>query len=222
MNKSIKLLVLPLLGFASLAAISLRADPVSVSEIGIGANEIVAISSTGGPAALNDVSVYAGVVKLVVNGTATNGFCIDPWHWSTANAVDQVETLGTAPKPPGPMGDATATKIEQLWAQFYTPSITNTAAAGLQIAIWELVAAGVESNGSTATFTLDSANDYGASTMISWVNANSNAATADLVALTGPGQDYVIQNMPDGGTTLCLLGLALVGLVAFRRKFSVA
>jgi hypothetical protein len=43
-------------------------------------------------------------------------------------------------------------------------------------------------------------------------------AAADLQALTGSGQDYVIDSVPDGGTTAMLLGGALWGLLWVRRK----
>ena len=224
MNQNLKHFAGALLGLSSLAVISLRADPVTVQEVGIGANEIVNISSSSTlPTSLGPANVYAGVVRLMVNGTATNGFCIDPWHWSGSGVLNyNTESLATAPKPPGPMGALAAKEIEQLWAHYYTPSISNVDAAGLQIAIWDLVAAGVNSiNPGSVTFKLNSSNDYGAAGMLSWVSSNTNAPTADLIAVTGPGQDYVIQRIPDGGTTLCLLGLALMGLVAFRRKFQV-
>ncbi len=57
------------------ACSTLRATPVTVTELGIGANETVWIdSSTLG----NNLHVYAGVVKLNVNGVNMDGFCIDP------------------------------------------------------------------------------------------------------------------------------------------------
>ena len=62
-----------------MGAISLKASPVTVAEVGIGANETVYIDSSS---LGNNQHVYAGVVDLLVNGIATNGFCIDPWHWS--------------------------------------------------------------------------------------------------------------------------------------------
>jgi hypothetical protein len=195
-----------------LAAIPLKATPVTVQELGIGANEIVTISSS---TLGSNLSVYAGVVDLSVNGVPTDGFCIDPFHWSISGpqAYD-LGPLAGAPKPPGPMGDATALKIEQLWQQYFTPSIGNTQAAGLQIAIWELVAGSV----SGATFSLNSGNDYGAGDMLAWVNNNPSAPSADLVGVSGPGQDYVIPNVPDGGLTAALLGIGLLALCLVRQR----
>ena len=65
-------------------SISLQATPVTVEELGIGLNETVYISSTG----LGDnLHVYAGLINLKVDGVATTGFCIDPWHWSLSGPI---------------------------------------------------------------------------------------------------------------------------------------
>ena len=193
------------------ASVALKATPfVTVEETGLGASEVVNISSS----TLGTFNAYAGVLKLLVDGAPTDGFCIDPWHFSSsAPLVFEEVALGSAPKPPGPMGADAALAVEQLWAHFYSPAITNEQAAGLQIAIWELVDASIAS----ATFSINSF-DYGASAMLAWVSANPNAEAADLIGLTGPGQDYVVQRVPDGGTSIVLLGLSFVGLVGLRRK----
>ncbi|HKB91759.1 MAG TPA: hypothetical protein VKC60_14680 [Opitutaceae bacterium] len=202
------------LGLSMCAALSLKASPVTVQELGIDPDEykVVDITSTniGGP-----VSVYAGLIDLSVDGKATEGFCIDPFHWSIAGPQSyQLVPLSAAPKPPGPMGAATALKIEQLWQKYYSPSMQDADAAGLQIAIWELVDAAIPG----ASFTLNSANDYGASTFIAWVNGHPGAAAADLVGLSGAGQDYVVHRVPDIASTFGLLGFAFVGLVGYRKK----
>ena len=221
MNHRIQIASL-LAAIAGLASVSLRADPVTVQEVGVGASETVWInSSTLG----NNLHVYAGVLDLKVNGVATAGFCIDPWHWSgTGPMAYNTETLGLAPKAPGPMGTTAATEIEQLWAKFYTPSISNVNAAALQLEIWSIVDSGVV-GGTYSLLSIDGgstvANAVKAemTAMSSFLQQNPNAPTANLIALTGPGQDYVVQKTPDGGTTLGLLGLALVALVGFRKKF---
>jgi hypothetical protein len=219
-----KKLVLGLIGVSSLLTISAKA--VSVQEMGIGNNEVVSITSStlGGP-----VSVYAGIVNLQVDGVPTQGFCIDPYHWSVSGPQTySLVPLTSAPKPPGgPMNAATATQIEQLWGHYFSSALSSSSvAAGLQIAIWELVT-GAGNSGNSGTFTLNSHNDYGASTFISWVDSTPNAPTTDLVGLTGPGQDYVIPSgpqdsvtpsVPDGGATVILLGLASLGLVLTQRK----
>ncbi|HEX4262943.1 MAG TPA: VPDSG-CTERM sorting domain-containing protein [Verrucomicrobiae bacterium] len=197
------------LSFTGLALLQAAAVPVTVQEVGIGANEIVQITSS----TLGNQTVYAGTINLLVNGKATQGFCIDPFHWSIPGpqAYD-AEPLGAGPKSPGgPMGAGTALKIEQLWAHFYSTGISSQNAAGLQIAIWDLVGG--------ANFKLDSTPDYGAADMLAWVNSNPTAIAANLIAVTGPGQDYVIPNVPDGGTTVLLLGMGLASVFIMRSKF---
>lgn len=212
-------ITLAALGLTSLAALSLRADPVTVQEVGVGPAETVFInSSTLG----NNLHVYAGVLDLKVNGVATTGFCIDPWHWSGSTVQNYTsETLGSGPKAPGPMGAAAATQIEQLWAAFYSDSMSNVNAAAMQLEIWSIVDNAVPG----ATYSLISIDSSSAAVMAemqvmaNFLSSNPDAATADLIAVTGPGQDYVIRNIPDGGATLCLLGLSLVGVVALRKRF---
>jgi hypothetical protein len=204
-------------GFMAFGLLQAAAVPVTVQEMGIGANEVVQITSS----TLGTASVYAGIVDLQVNGVAMDGFCIDPFHWSIPGLQSyNTETLGAGPKAPGgPMGAATALKIEQLWAQYYSVGMSGQNAAGLQIAIWDLVGG--------ANFQLDSSPDYGAGDMLAWVNNNPTASAADLIAVTGPGQDYVIPNgpniphfsVPDGGTTALLLGMGLISLIIMRSKY---
>ncbi len=212
MIRTIKQLAAALIISPVLLSAALLATPVTVQEVGVGPSKVVNISTS----TLGTFNAYAGVVRLVVDGTPTDGFCIDPWHWSSALPKPyETVALGNSPKSPGPMGAATALKIEQLWQHYYSPTISNETAAGLQIAIWKLVDAAVLS----ATFSINGY-DYGASNFISWVEANPNAPAASLIGLTGAGQDYAIRKVPDGGSTVALLGLSLLGLAALRRKLA--
>jgi hypothetical protein len=157
---------------------------------------------------------------LQVDGLPTQGFCIDPYHWSLSGpqSYSLVPLTGAAKAPGGPMNAGTATQIEQLWAHYFSSALgSSDVAAGLQIAIWELVT-GTGNSGNTGTFSLNSSNDYGASGFINWVDTNPSAPAASLVGLTGPGQDYVIPSVPDGGTTVILLGLSSFGLILIQRK----
>ena len=87
--------------------------------------------------------------------------------------------------------------------------MTAANAAGLQIVIWEVV------GGPPLAFQLNGVNDYRASGFLANVEASGYAGPlAHLVALTGPGQDYVV--VPDGGTTVGMLGLAFM-LVSIAR-----
>jgi hypothetical protein len=219
MKKTMKCLAAAAMGVSLLTALSSKATSVTVQELSVGPDEVVNITSS----TLGTADVYAGINKLLVNGVATDSFCIDPFHWSVTGVQNyDSQALSASPKSPGgPMGSAEATKIEQLWQYAYAPTMTGAQAAGLQIAIWEIIGAGASGG---ATFTLNGY-DYGASGLLTWVNGNPNADAANLLGLTGPGQDYVIPNsgggggpVPDSGTTLLLFGGALCGLFTFRRK----
>lgn len=212
MIRTIKQITSALIISPLLFSAALLATPVTVQEVGMGANKVVNITTS----TLGTFNAYAGVIRLVVDGTPTDGFCVDPWHWSSSLPKPyETVALGSSPKSPGPMGAATALKIEQLWQHYYTPTITNETAAGLQIAIWKLVDAAVLS----ATFSINGY-DYGATNFISWVEANPNAPAAGLIGLTGSGQDYAIKKVPDSGSTFVLLGLSLLGLAAVRKKLA--
>jgi VPDSG-CTERM motif len=208
----------PILSVASislLAVISANAIPVTVEEVSVSPCEAVSITSS----TLGTTSGYAGLNTLLVNGIPVPGFCIDPFHLSLPGPQSyNTEALSIGPKSPGgPMGLAAATEVEQLWWHYFSPNMSATDAAGLQIAIWDVVAG--------SGFSLHQDNDYGASAMLSWWSQNQGTAlAADLIAVTGPGQDYLIpdakppQSVPDGGATVLLLGGTLGGLAMLRRR----
>ncbi len=190
-----------------------RANQVTVQELGVTPAQVATISVPN----FYSGGVLAGVNKLLVGGTVMDGFCIDPYHFSsTSPLLYTVVPLSMAPKAPGTMNAAKSTEIEKLWAMYYRADMTATNAAGLQMAIWEIVA------GSQMTIT---GSDFGASVMLSKVNAYTGAS-ADLVGLTGAGQDYVVQrtpalSVPDRGSTFILLGMAslvLLGTGAVQAK----
>ena len=192
---------------------SAGAVPVTVQEVGIGSHESVEIISS----TLGDQWVYAGTLNLLVNGTATQGFCIDPFHWSVTGPQQyNSEPLALGPKAPvSGMGTTKALEIEQLWAKYFTPTINNQDAAGLQIAIWEIVGG--------ANFQLKSGIDYGAGNMLSWLYKNPSAPAANLLAVTGPGQDYVIPcgpGVPDAGQTAGLLGIGMAAVAWMQSRFA--
>jgi len=213
-----------LTGLVLVAAASLKATPVTVQEVGIGPNQVVSITSSllGGP-----VSVYAGVVKLKVDGTAMNGFCIDPWHWSVSSPLAyDLRPLAQAPAWPAPMGSTAALEIERLWDNYYTPGISGVTAAALQIEIWKIV----DTAEPAASFTLVSA-PASVTTMMgvmeTWLGGDlSGSPAAWLSAVvstqytrdTKVGQDYVIPGVPEGGWTVTLVGIGLLGLLLIRRS----
>jgi hypothetical protein len=201
----------------ALVVVAANATQVTVQELTTSPAQTPSVKITNPDGTLfYQGGVYAGIAKLLVDGKPTDGFCIDPYHFSSSSPLlYDVIPLENAPKSPGtfPTGSDKANLIRVLWAQNYAPSMTADQAAGLQIAIWEVVGGD--------NFTVTSGNLFGSNIMLA--NAQtalaSGAQGADLVALSGAGQDYVVRNIPDAGTSLTLLSLAFVGLVVVRRKF---
>ena len=191
-----------------LGATSLRANQVMVQELAFSPGTQVANVSV--PYLSYSGGVYAGINHLLVGGTAMNGFCIDPFHWSSSSSLlYNVVPLNQAPKAPGTMNSFQAAEICKLWGEFYSPNMSSSVAAGMQIAIWEIVA------GNQMTVI---GSDYGAAAMIAGLTAYTGAS-ADLVGLTGPGQDYVVPrtgalHVPDQASTGVLFGTALMALLA--------
>ncbi|MDQ6623842.1 MAG: hypothetical protein M3Y86_10235 [Verrucomicrobiota bacterium] len=196
-------------------AISALASPVTVEETDITPYKIVSVNITG----LYNGNVIAGVNKLLVDSVLVDGFCIDPFHFSLpgAQAYNSV-ALAAAPKDDHLIAGTNMTASEavlltKLWAVGYPIIGANAAkAAALQIAIWEVVGG--------AYFHLNGMNDYGAAALLVQAQ-NYNGALPNLIALTGPGQDFVIagptQPAPETGATVILLALAL-GVIAIARK----
>jgi hypothetical protein len=196
---------------ALFSAVSLlgTAQAVTVQELGVSPGETASISVAG--FYTGDVSV--GILKLVVDGVATDGFCIDPYHFSVSSSSEyEFRSLADAPKLPGMMGAIKAEAVSKLWAMAYSLNMTSEEAAALQLAIWETIAG---DNFSVL------GNDYGASFLLQRLESFSDNG-ANLIALSGPGQDYVT-TVPDGGSTLIFLALAAAGLVCvqlFARSLS--
>src|ERR1700743_305529 len=96
--------------------------------------------------------VYAGINTLSVNnGTTTtvyDGFCIDPFHFSdTTTDPYSIAPLAGGSKLPATLNSYTANEIGALWAEFFSPTMSSPAAAGFQIAIWELVSSNAVASG---------------------------------------------------------------------------
>lgn len=222
MNRSTRLAII--LGVSIGATVSAWAGPyiigtnVTVTETGNSPAEAVWINSP--TLSSSPLDVYAGITELNVGGVATNSFCIDPYQWSSSSPQQYtVASLASAPSPiVGGMGASAALTISNLWAENYQAALGSASvAAGLQIAIWEEVALGTGKPFSLAT----GQSDWGASTMIAAaLAADSNGvAPVSLVALSNTTyQDYVVQNVPDSGMTLVLLGFGLASLAIVGRK----
>ena len=157
-----------------------------VQDFGISKGAVVHISLAGG---FNGF-VGAGIKKLQVDGVAMNGFCIDPFTMALHSSPGyKFVPLTKAPEAPWTLSASEATEISDLWAMFYNPQMKSNKAAGLQIAIWEIVGDG--------DFSVTGM-DYGASRMLAALRSYSGPG-AGLIALTGPGQDYVVLTPPGQG-----------------------
>jgi hypothetical protein len=238
---TVKQTIAALIGGIIVASVvaNVNAAGVDVTDVtvwtGAGAtpNEVVTISSdpylgyTGGVyAGINDLSVtLAGPYNGVYDG-----FCIDPYHFSdpydfAASGYSIVSlTSGSAPKAPGTLNLYTATEIEDLWQEFFSPTMSAANAAGLQVAIWELVSSNAVHNFGSGDAVTFSGNTYTATADLATL-AGYTGPKANLEALTGPGQDYVIDipsypppgnNAPDGGVTFIMLALTLGALILAR------
>lgn len=180
-----------------------------------------------------DGGAYAGINTLSVTGAGSddgtyNGFCIDPFHYSatgpTADYSIYPITSGDAPKAPGTLNTYTANEIGDLWAEYYSPTMSSPAAAGLQVAIWTLVSSNAVASGQmpssdAVTFSGDT---YGAAADLASL-ATYTGPSANLEILSGPGQDYVIDipgqqtnTAPDGAATCELLLVAMGALILAR------
>lgn len=194
-------------------------DSITVAESSVSPSEIVQVNITAQlPGQITySGGAYAGINQLLINGSQTvEGFCIDPFHFSSSSSLPfTVVDLANAPKGDN-MGSASAILIQRLWASYFSPTMSAQNAAGLQIAIWEVV----DPNG----FHLAQSADYGASGFLNAVKSLSySGPVADnLVALTGGGQDYVVQSVPDGGTTSLLLGMGLLAVAGTGKCFRTA
>jgi hypothetical protein len=209
MNRIGMLAARGLVGLACLAMSSTGTYALTVQELGVNPYETPTITCSG----IGTLTVYAGLNRLAVDGMPMNGFCIDPFHLSVSSSPNyQYVSLTSAPKG-HTMGAGVALDIERLWGSYYSPNMNATTAAGLQIAVWELVGG--------SYFQLNSADDYGAAGYIAAVTSpNYTGPVADLIALSGPGQDYVVQNVPEGGVTVGLLAGAVGALIIFQRRLT--
>ncbi len=216
-----------LLAAASSSASSFTiGENLTVAEAGIQPNVVVDVTLSLYPSGSYAGGAYAGINQLRINGSEiVNGFCIDPFHYSSGSALGYtVASVADAPKgdlnplSPDPagsgtgMGTGSALLVETLWGSHYDPHMSANDAATLQLAIWDVVGG--------STFSTTSGLN---TTALQWIAAaNQGGPRASLVALTGPGQDYIVESVPDAGSTLLLLGLAVALLFPGRCRMFVA
>ena len=134
--------------------------------------------------------VGAGIKKIQVDGVQMDAFCIDPFTMALRSSPGyKFVPLTKAPEAPFTLSASEATEISDLWAMFYNPGMKENKAAGLQLAIWEIVGGD--------DFSVIG-KDYGASLMLAALRSYSGPG-AGLIALAGPGQDYVVLRPPGQG-----------------------
>jgi VPDSG-CTERM motif len=131
--------------------------------------------------------VGAGIKKIQVDGVQMDAFCIDPFTMALRSSPGyKFVPLTKAPEAPFTLSGSEATEISDLWAMFYNPGMKENKAAGLQLAIWEIVGGD--------DFSVIG-KDYGANLMLAALRSYSGPG-AGLIALTGPGQDYAVLTPP--------------------------
>ena len=156
--------------------------------------------------------LYAGVYNLTVDGLATPSFCIDVAHGfdvgATATDYNYVPLASAPNNPNGPMGAAAAHWISGLWGTYYTPGITQSDAAALQVAIWMAVSQGDQAPAlSIGNASLETA----AAGMLSNVQADSGITYAQLFGLVGSaGADEQGFVVPVPEPTTVIAGLLLL------------
>jgi len=223
----LKQIVAAVIGWTMMAGLgaTVNATSLTVTDITDWSTTPMEVVSANLPYLNYNGGVYAGINTLTVadggSSASYNGFCIDPFHWSASGPKSgySMVSLAEAPKSPAILNAALAADIADLWAEFYSPTMSSSSAAGLQIAIWELVSSNAVANDglpAADAFSLaDGQYDYGAGQDIASL-ATYDGPAANLIALTGPGQDYVVDPVPDHGQTFFMLALTLSALVLAR------
>jgi VPDSG-CTERM motif len=179
---SLTLSVATLLSFASVYP----AQAHLVEDFGVRTGEPVHISLSTG---FNGF-VGAGIKKIEVDGVQMDAFCIDPFTMALRSSPGyRFVPLTQAPEAPWTLTSHQAIEISDLWAMFYSPDMKPQKAAGLQLAIWEIVGGN--------HFSIIGEN-YHADRMLAALQGYTGPG-ANLIALTGPGQDYVVATPPGQG-----------------------
>lgn len=182
--------------------------------------------------------------SLALDGVGVDSFCIDIADaTSTNNLPYSAETLNDSPDPlAGPMGvtkaQYLASALNKYWTgPFASTTAGNTAAAALQLAVWEIVSdtlltwniysgnikANTVTNASTAAQAIlnDVKNNLGRSSYGAYyglVNVEWKKVGTEYKWVYGVKQDYVVKVPVPAAVLLGMLGLSVAGLKL--RKFA--
>ena len=175
-------------------------------------------------------TVGTGIYKLSVDGVPMDSFCIDLADLANKKiALYQVVALQNAADPPfGPMGEEKASYVSKLWNMGYDQHMSREAAAGLQLAIWEVLTEDLYSwdilSGSfkakksgSAFLNFEAIRDH-AEKLLNDLAEHPHGT--QLVALTHPKhQDFVVPGHPvNEPSALLLFGAGLLGASLLQRR----
>jgi len=208
------------------AALSAHAD-VTLNYLGTGnfgtQVGLTVTTTPGGSTLLAQGNYFAGFEKININGGPTiNSFCIDLGDFTQSSSQGNIVPLASAPDAwAGPMGATAASTIKKLWASYVSltglnaSSDKNVEAAALQVAIWSAIDSAV------GTYQVSFSGPANVLARAAVMLANPGSVEADLVAVTGGAQDFLVP-VPEPTTmvagALLLLPFGASALRIIRKK----